>query len=257
MLVCFDIESTGTDYVADRIIKLSAIRYGQNHSSVFRVFCNPGIPIPPKSTEVHGITDEMVKDLQPFSHFAKQLHEYMDGCDLAGFNIGQFDIPFLWEHFYREGITWKIKGRKVYDGAVVMKRKEERTLSAAVRMYLMREHKGAHDDKADAEEAMAVLRAQMSYYPDLGTWDKLAEWSQYENDGMEKADLAGKILRNKDGELIWNFTKKKGQPVKDDIGLIYWVLDRDFPESTKLILRKALEEIEEEYAYASEQTREF
>ena len=255
MRVCFDIESTGTDLVKDRIIKLTAIRYDQNHRSIFRIFCNPQIPIPPGSTKVHGITDEMVQGKPPFEYFVRSLHEYMNGCDLAGFGIGQFDITFLWEHFYRAGIEWRIKGLKIYDGAVVMKRKEERTLSAASRMYLMRDHANAHDDLADAETANDVLLAQMTHYPDIGTWDRLAEFSKYDNEETEKADLAGKILRRKsDGVLIWNFTKQKGNPVKDDPGLIYWVLDRDFPESTKLILRKALREIEEEYEFNQEPT---
>ena len=58
-----------------------------------------GMPIPPESTAIHGITDEDVKDCPTFKEIAKSLATQIEGCDLAGYNSNRFDIPMLAEEF--------------------------------------------------------------------------------------------------------------------------------------------------------------
>ena len=93
-LVFFDLETTGINIVTDRIVELSYLKIypdGKEESQTFLV--NPTVPIPPKTTAIHGISDEDVKDAPPFSELAKTLSKIIEGCDLAGYNSNKFDIP--------------------------------------------------------------------------------------------------------------------------------------------------------------------
>src|ERR1700744_2667322 len=92
-IVFFDLETTGTDHTRDRIVELAFIKLlpdGTRDSYVKRV--NPGMPIPPEVTAIHGITDEDVKDAPLFKHIAHTLNEWMKGCDLGGYNSSRFDL---------------------------------------------------------------------------------------------------------------------------------------------------------------------
>jgi DNA polymerase-3 subunit epsilon len=71
-IVFFDLETTGTNIVTDRIVELSYLKIypdGKEESQTFLV--NPTIPIPPNTTEIHGISDEDVKDAPTFNELAK------------------------------------------------------------------------------------------------------------------------------------------------------------------------------------------
>ena len=45
---------------------------------------NPGIPIPEKTTAIHGISDEDVANEPSFREIARNLASFLEGCDLAG-----------------------------------------------------------------------------------------------------------------------------------------------------------------------------
>ena len=95
-LVVFDIESTGTSPRKDRIIELAAIKVSPAGSEERKCWLlNPGIPIPPETTAIHGITDEIVKDCPTFADKANEIFEFFRDCDLSGFNADRFDIPCL------------------------------------------------------------------------------------------------------------------------------------------------------------------
>ena len=99
-LIFFDLETTGINIVKDRIVEISYVKVfpnGKEESKTLRI--NPGMPIPPESTAIHGITDEDVKDCPLFKDVAKTLAAQFEGCDLAGFNSNRFDIPLLAEEF--------------------------------------------------------------------------------------------------------------------------------------------------------------
>ena len=91
-LCFFDLETTGTDVSKDRIIEIAIIKVnidGSRESLEIRL--NPGIPIPPESTLIHGITDEMVANEPKFKDKARNIYNFLKGCDLAGFNSDRFD----------------------------------------------------------------------------------------------------------------------------------------------------------------------
>lgn len=201
---------------------------------------NPGFQMSPHNIECHGITNKMAAGypMMQSSH-ASNIAASLKGCDIAGFNHMNYDIPLLWEECYRVGVELNLDGSHFIDAGTIMKKKEERSLSAAVKFYCGREHTGAHDCREDVKGTICVLDAQLLRYPDLGkmTVPELAAFSRHE----ERLDLAGKIVKGQDGRPVYNFGKSKGVAIEDDPGFAYWMLGKDFSENTKRVLRKLLD----------------
>ena len=73
-IVFFDLETTGTNIAADRIVEIAYLKVhpnGNEESKSLRI--NPERPIPAECTAVHGITDEDVKDCPTFKQVAQTL----------------------------------------------------------------------------------------------------------------------------------------------------------------------------------------
>lgn len=240
-LVFFDLETTGTDTAKDRIVEISVLKVhpgGKEETRTRRV--NPEMPIPPASTEVHGITDEDVKDEPTFKQVAKSLANFMEGCDVAGFNSSRFDIPLLAEEFLRAGIDFDFSKRKMVDVQIIFHKKEQRTLEAALKFYCGKDLTDAHSAEADTKATYEVLKGQLAMYPDLeNDIDFLSrEFSAYNNN----VDLAGRIILNEDGVEVFNFGKHRGKSVveilKTEPSFFSWMLDADFPLNTKQVLTR-------------------
>src|SRR5450631_1223537 len=115
-LAIIDLETTGVNFGTDRIVEIAIVKImPAKKKLVKRKLINPEMPIPPASTDIHGITDEMVKDAPTFRQVANELKQYLDNCDLAGYNSNRFDIPLLVEEFLRIGMEFDNKGRKMVD----------------------------------------------------------------------------------------------------------------------------------------------
>lgn len=167
-LVFFDIETTGLSLKHDRIIELALIKITPQGDVLEKVRrFNPGIPIPPAATAVHGITDADLVGEATFCARAKALHDLLEGCDLAGFNVRRFDMGMLVAEFARCGIRLELEGRRIVDMQNIFHREEPRDLSAAARFYLGREHDEAHTALGDIRTSAAVLSAQLQKYPHL------------------------------------------------------------------------------------------
>ena len=167
-LVFFDLETTGIDIVKDRIIEISYVKVfpnGKEESKTMRI--NPGMPIPPASTAIHGITDDDVKDCPLFKNVAKQLAAQIEGCDLAGYNSNRFDIPLLAEEFLRAGVDIDLTRRKFIDVQTIFYKMEQRTLAAAYKFYCQKSLENAHTAAADTMATYEVLKAQLDRYPEL------------------------------------------------------------------------------------------
>jgi len=198
---------------------------------------NPGIPISPEATRVHGITDADVANEPHFKDVAKRIASFLEGCDLAGFNSMKFDIPILCEEFLRVNVDFNPARHRYVDVQVIFHKKEQRTLSAAYKFYCDRELENAHSAKADAAATYEILKAQLDRYPDLeNDIEKLSSFSAFNNN----ADLAGRIVLNEQGTEVFNFGKHKGKPVaqvfKEEPSYYSWMMNGDFPLNTKQVL---------------------
>ncbi|MBQ9664865.1 MAG: 3'-5' exonuclease [Bacteroidaceae bacterium] len=241
-IIFFDLETTGVDVAKDRIVELCYIKVfpnGNEESQSMRI--NPGRPIPKKATDVHGITDEDVKDCPYFKDIAADLYKTFDGCDLAGFNSNKFDIPLLCEEFLRLGMDFDVAKRRCIDVQNIYHKLERRTLVAAYQYYCGKDLENAHSALADTRATLEVLEAQLDKYPaDLqNDVNFLADYSQMNNN----VDFAGRIVRDDNGVEVFNFGKHKGRPVADvllrlDPSYYSWMMQGDFAQNTKQVLTK-------------------
>jgi DNA polymerase III subunit epsilon len=259
-LAFFDIEATGNEPAKDRIVSLSVTKLIPDGNQEKREWlCNPCVLMSAEVISIHGITNERVKDCPTFKEVSREVFEVIRGCDLATFNGSNFDIPILWEEFHRVGIKWHLCGINHVDVGNLFKKKEPRTLTAAVKFYCGRSHEGAHNADADVQATIDVLnemvtrqefyrqveeihpglvRLHFNDYSDVASMSikELAEFSKME----ERVDLAGKIVRNADGQPVYNFGNSKGVRVVDDPSFGRWMLQKDFSENTKDTVRDIL-----------------
>ena len=135
-IVVFDTETTGTNSRTDRIVEIACLKVnpdGTRESWVRRL--NPRMPIPAASTAIHGIRDADVEGMDGFAEVAHELSAFLDGCDLAGYNIAGFDLPVLRVEFLRAGLDFDVSSRRLVDAQRIFFAHEPRNLSAAARYY--------------------------------------------------------------------------------------------------------------------------
>lgn len=234
-IIFFDLETTGLDIANDRIIEIAYIKvYPNGNEESFTYRINPERPIPAESTAVHGITDEDVKDCPTFKQMASKIATDFKGCDLAGYNSARFDLPMLAEEFLRADVDIDLSTRKMIDVQTIFHKKEQRTLSAAYKFYCQQDLVDAHAAMADTKATYEILQSQLDRYPDLQ--NDMAFLADY-TCTSKNVDFAGRIVRNDKGVEVINFGKYKGQPVvdvlKNDPGYYGWILQADFPLTTK------------------------
>lgn len=240
-LVFIDLETTGTNLAHDRIVEIAIIRLAPDgNRQVKRKLINPQMPIPPVVTELHGITDEMVKDAPTFKQVANEVKQFIEHCDLAGYNSNRFDIPLLMEEFLKAGLEFDMGQSKLVDVQKVFHMMEQRTLSAAYKFYCDKILDGAHSAEVDALATLEVLEAQVDRYPQLGnTVDSLLKCI-----GEDKiVDLARRMIFE-NGVEVFNFGKHKGRSVADVLKsepqYYDWMMKGDFPLHTKQKLTEIL-----------------
>ena len=237
-LVFFDLETTGIDIAKDRIVEISMVKVMPNGEEIVKTRrINPGMPIPPESTAIHGITDEDVKDCPKFKEIAKSLAAQIEGCDLAGFNSNRFDIPMLAEEFLRAGVDVDLNRRKFIDVQKIFHKMEQRNLTAAYKFYCNKDLANAHSAEADTMATYEVLKAQLDRYPELeNDVNFLSKYSSFTNN----VDFAGRMVYNEKGQEVINFGKYKGRVVeevlKSDPSYYAWIMNGDFPLNTKKML---------------------
>jgi DNA polymerase-3 subunit epsilon len=233
-LAFIDLETTGTNLGTDRIIEIAIIKILPDGTrSVKRKLINPEMPIPQASIDIHGITNEMVKDAPSFRQVAHELKQMLDHCDLAGYNSNRFDIPLLMEEFLRAQIDFDMKGRRMVDVQKIFHQMEQRTLSAAYKFYCNKNLESAHSAEADASATYEILEAQTEKYPAIGNTVE----SILKATGEDViVDFARRFIMD-NGVEVFNFGKFKGRSVaevlRSEPQYYDWMMKGDFPQHTK------------------------
>lgn len=234
-LAFFDLESTGVDVAKDRIVEISILRIntdGSNDKLTYRL--NPTIPIPIEASTVHGIYDEDVITAPTFKDKAAELFDFMNPCDLAGFNSNRFDVPMLLEEFIRAGLSFTIDNRALIDVHRIYTLFEKRTLEAAYKFYCDKTLENAHSAEADTLATYEVLVAQLDKYaPELKS--DISHLHELSNE--DRVIDSGRRFVYQGGKAVFNFGKYKGRPVEDvlrsDPGYYNWMMQGDFAQHTK------------------------
>lgn len=250
-LAFFDLETTGIKVTIDRIVEICIVRVVPDGTSKVKTLrINPEMHIPEEVTAIHGISDADVKDAPKFSEVAHELLQFLDNCDLAGFNSNHFDIPLLAEEFYRAGIDFDLKGRRFVDIQNIFHKMEPRNLRAAYKFYCGKDLVNAHSAEADTLATYEILMAQLEKYKDVAINDRYGKayypvvndiktLSEFSN-ASRNVDLIGHIVYNDKDVEVFNFGKHKGKPVgqvfRDEPSYYDWIMKSEFPLSTKKVV---------------------
>ena len=231
-----DLETTGVSLSTDRIVEIAMVKIlPDGNKQAKRKLLNPQIPIPQSATDIHGITDAMVKDAPTFKQSANEIKQFIDGCDLGGYNSNRFDIPMLMVEFLRAEMDIDLSRQKMVDVEHIFYVMEPCTLSAAYKFFCNKELENAHSAEADINATIEVLEAQLDRYSQLGNSTE----SILEVIGEDKIiDYARRFIYDEKGEEVFNFGKFKGKPAsyvfKVEPHYYDWMMKGDFALHTKM-----------------------
>lgn len=270
-ILFFDIESTGLSIASDAIIELSFVKIlpadpgspNEERIKTWRVrpwdyVNNCQKPINPKAQEVHGISDEELKECKCFHEIAEEVEEWIEGCDLAGFNSNKFDMPMLAEELERvklykhKALKINLHEIKMVDVQNIYHQLEPRNLKAAYRFYCDKDLEKAHSAEADTVATYEVLKAQLDKYPEQlrNNMDFLANFSERQ----KIVDYAGRLVYNDKNEPCVNFGKHKGKTAREvyetEPSYFTWIENGEFTLDTKAQFTALRRKFEQEKAEA-------
>ncbi len=230
-----DLETTGVNLTNDRIVELAIVKIMADGTRIAkRRLINPQMPIPQVTSNIHGITDDMVKDAPTFKQMSNEIRQFLENCDLGGYNSNRFDIPMLMEEFLRAGVDVDLSNRRMIDVQHIFYTMQPRTLSAAYQFFCEKELVDAHSAEADINATIEVLEAQLKKYDKLGTTID----SVLDVIGEDKiVDYARRFSFDANGNEVFNFGKYKGMIVaevlKKEPQYYDWMMKGEFPMHTK------------------------
>jgi DNA polymerase-3 subunit epsilon len=176
-IAVFDLETTGLDHRTSRIVTACAVLLnpdGTVNGHDVEWLANPGIPIPPEATAVHGITDEIAEtqgeDLaKVVASIIATLGSYFErGIPVVAYNA-PYDFTILRQHAEDFGIAWPENPSPILDPLVLDKklvqfRKGKRRLEIVAGYYNVKLD-DAHNATADAIAAGHVAQAMAAKFP--------------------------------------------------------------------------------------------
>ena len=245
-LAFIDAASTGLDTRTARIVRLTVLKIDPGGNERTRtVLVNPGTPIPPGATEVHGITDDDVSDVPNFRAYAKGLAEHLEGCDLAGFGVERFDAPLLVEEFRRSGVEFNLQGRVVLDAMAIFHRLEPRDLRAAYKKFADGELQPVTEGETAARAAAEILLGELATSAGLPRSPRqLAAWAKGVDD--RALDSEGKFIWSANNEALINFGKHRGRRLSEvaagEPDYLEWIAGNpQFDTDTREIAKNAVD----------------
>jgi DNA polymerase-3 subunit epsilon len=244
-IIFIDLETTGLNPWADRIVEATFLKfYPDGNSELVTKLINPEVPIPEDATAIHGITDSDVVGKPNFGQYSAELAGFIADCDIAGFNVKRFDLPFLETEFRRAGVDFSRQNRFIVDALVIYHKFEQRSLEAAYQRYCGKELSSRHSSLADAKATVEILDAQISLYAELPK--DVCGLHEFCCDPGESnfVDKLGNFIIVED-EITFNFGKHKGERLKDVAesapDYLDWILHKsDFSLEVQEIVLRAL-----------------
>jgi len=254
-VVFLDAETDGAgepDPAIDRVIQLGIFVLRPDGTTSARTrLIHPGETcFPLKRTEIHGVTDAMLEGAPQFVSIARSLHEQLDGCDIATFNGANYDVPLLWEEFFRAQIQWDVSRHNFIDVAVLWRKMEPRSLTDAVKRFAgALSSDNMHDAGVDARATFHVLAGMMMAWPDaprdvVELGKTTAPTTKIGGVELPRIDLAGVLVRNPAGDAIYSHKTNRGKSVREDPGYGRWILGKDFSENTKQAIRAEMKRVD-------------
>lgn len=165
-VVAFDLETTGLSPLTDKIIEIGAIKITDDEEIIeFSALINPKIPIPPQTTKIHGITNEMTKNAPSQKEALLQFLKFIEELPLLAHNA-QFDIGFLMSAIHQEQIILQ-SGRPVYDSCLLARKVLPSKEAGNYKLSNLSEvynfsHEQKHRAKDDAYACLEIFNMTMN-----------------------------------------------------------------------------------------------
>lgn len=227
-IIFFDLETTGVDTESSRIVEIACIKIMPNgDKEVKEYLINPSIPIPKEASDIHGITNDIVKDKPTFKQISASLRSWFQDCDLGGFNSNNYDIPLLSAELVRAGLEPINWNPNLLDAFSLYRYLFPNTLSDVYKRLTGKELEGAHGALADIEATIEIVEKLNSENKSVDEIDIMLQ-----GDNL-RVDLAGKLYKCKEGIVRYAFGKDKDKSLKNEPGFARWMLNQSFPKETK------------------------
>lgn len=97
IIIAVDTEGTGIDVKKDRVAEIAAVKYDLDTMSVvgtYHQLINPGVPMPQEAFEVHGLSDEILKDQPKFKEIAADFFNFVANEHIVIHNA-PYDVGIL------------------------------------------------------------------------------------------------------------------------------------------------------------------
>lgn len=196
-IVAFDLETTGTDPMADRIVSAALVDFDDGEPvDAVTWEIDPGIPIPEAASRVHGVWEADRAGRQDHDNAVLEIVEELWDAWAAGYTVvvfnAAFDLTMLQARARDAGAEFTIGG-PVVDPMVADRyldkwRKGKRNLAAQCQHYGVR-LENAHNAEADAEAAARLAIAQAQKWPgefaSEGLMDRQERWARENHDSLK------------------------------------------------------------------------
>lgn len=240
-IITFDLESTSVDTETARIVQIAAIKRNVDGTKEEKnLLINPTIPIPPECTEIHGITDEMVKDAPTFKRVAQSMKTWFKDCDISGFNSDSYDIALISAEMDRAGVPFLDWELNLVDVMKLYRHFYPNKLTDIYKRFTGEDLEDAHNALSDVKASDVVLdyilKEHFETLPTPKELDELLQGSKI------RVDFAGKLWQDSEGVVRYNFGKDKDKSVKENRGFGQWMLNQTFSKDTKIKLKQTLNE---------------
>lgn len=179
----FDTETTGVDVSEDRIVSAALVRRHAGITEVRTWLLDPGVPIPPEASSIHGITTEVARaegqdPAGALDEIAKEIAAALsEGIPVVAFNA-TFDLCILQAELRRHGLQTleertgtqvaPVIDPLVLDRAVDRYRRGKRKLVDLCGVYGVVGDGTLHTADVDVIATLDVLGAMVARYPEIG-----------------------------------------------------------------------------------------
>jgi len=243
-LVIFDIDTTGLVISRDKIVRLAYTKLWPNGRAKSDLYVfDPEIKIEPEASSVHGIYDEDVRGKPKFRKKCQEVWEIFNDSYYGGHNILSFDLPIIRREFIRCGIDLEYSNSQIIDTRVIFQTMVPRSLGATYEFYLRKKYRQAHSTQSELDTVVEILASQLTKYKEVRDVEFIK--TANENFGEEVYVDDSRKFYWKDGEAYFAFSKYQGMPLagiaKHDPEFLHWIMEADFSEETKMVVKKALE----------------
>ena len=190
----FDLETTGFNPKSQRIVQYALVGCDTDGSAIqIDELVNPKMRIPPETTNVHGISDQDVRNVPEFKEYVSNISAMMEGAVIVGHNVDRFDWPFLQAEYLRAGQPMP-KPLAILDTLKIARRLKippKHSLGALCNRFGIA-LENAHTAGADAAATLLLLHKMMEENPQhfRRPVQDIPDWA----DGIKSADISADRL---------------------------------------------------------------